>query len=221
MKVNKINENQIICNLTERDLYILGFSKNDFFSGSDKASAFFSALLDTALEQAVVPEDIIIEQCIFNYNDQENSCDVLIHMVEMEEEDEEDEEEDEEIDEIEDELFMEEYQLYKESLEVLLKEEDEDNPNFLLTFKSIDEAIHLCQMTMPEVPIKSSLLKKDGKYLLVIPREGLKQEEIISLTYRMADFIEIGYISSENLAHILEYGEEIIQEDAISKLKRI
>ena len=121
MKVNKINENQIICNLTERDLYILGFSKNDFFSGSDKASAFFSALLDTALEQAVVPEDIIVEQCIFNYNDQENSCDVLIHMVEMEEDDED---EYEEIDEIEDDLFMEEYQLYKESLEVLLKEEE-------------------------------------------------------------------------------------------------
>lgn len=218
MKVNKINENQIICNLTERDLYILGFSKNDFFSGSDKASAFFSALLDTALEQAVVPEDIIVEQCIFNYNDQENSCDVLIHMVEMEEDDED---EYEEIDEIEDDLFMEEYQLYKESLEVLLKEEDEDNPNFLLMFKSIDEAIHLCQMIIPEVSIKSSLLKKDGKYLLVMPKEGLKSEEIISLTYHIADFIEINHISSKSLVHLLEYGEEIIKEDAISKLKMI
>lgn len=52
MKVNKINDKQIICNLTERDLCVLGFNKTDFFSGSNKATAFFSALMDTALEQA-------------------------------------------------------------------------------------------------------------------------------------------------------------------------
>lgn len=74
---------------------------------------------------------------------------------------------------------------------------------------------------MPEAEINSLLLKKDGKYFLVIPKEGLKPEEIISLTYHLADFTEINYISVEGLAHIMEYGEEIIKENAISKLKMI
>ena len=49
----------------------------------------------------------------------------------------------------------------------------------------------------------------------------MKPEEIISLTYHLADFTEINYISVEGLAHIMEYGEEIIKENAISKLKMI
>lgn len=222
MKVNKINDKQIICNLTERDLCVLGFNKTDFFSGSNKATAFFSALMDTALEQAEVSENCIIKQCIFNYNDQENSCDVLIHMEEIGDDENIDEVEDlEEIEQVDDDLFEEEYQLFKESLEVLLKTEDEENPNFLLAFKSMDEAIDLCRIAMPEAEINSLLLKKDGKYFLVIPKEGLKPEEIISLTYHLADFTEINYISVEGLAHIMEYGEEIIKENAISKLKMI
>lgn len=224
MKINKINDKKIICNLTERDLCILGFNKHDFFSENDKASAFLSALLDTALEKEEIPEEIEVHQCIITYNDQENSCDVLIHMEKMEEYEDKDMNDAEIIEEtgqIEDAFFEEEYQLFKESLEVLLKEESERNPNFLLTFKNINEAIDLCQMVMPETQINSSLLKKDGKYLLVIPKDGLKQEEVVNLRYQMADFIEVGYISSQGLAHLLEYGEAVIKADAISKLKRI
>lgn len=225
MKIYKVNDNQIMCKVSMDELNKIGITQKDLNDGTENSSAFFSALIDSSLEVVKAPESIGVETMMFKYNESTKIFDIAMNTVEYDDfdEDEEDEDEDETIDEEEyeeDQSFVDKYENYKTNIKKVLEETKEENPILMVQKNTLDEIIDITKLISVE-HVESFVYKYNQKYYLFIPKKQFNKMENLSIILQLADYTDFDYISEITLTRIKEFGEVIVKEQAIDKLKNV
>lgn len=225
MKIYKVNDNQIMCNVSMDELDKIGITQKDLNDGTENSSAFFSALIDSSLEVVKAPESIGVETMMFKYNESTKIFDIAMNIVEYDDFDEEYEEDDDDeiIDEGEyekDQNFVDKYENYKTNIKKVLEETKEENPILMVQKNTLDEIIDITKLISVE-HVESFVYKYNQKYYLFIPKKQFNKMENLSIILQLADYTDFDYISEITLTRIKEFGEVIVKEQAIDKLKNV
>lgn len=225
MKIYKVNDNQIMCNVSMDELDKIGITQKDLNDGTENSSAFFSALIDSSLEVVKAPESIGVETMMFKYNESTKIFDIAMNIVEYDDFDEEYEEDDDDeiIDEgeyEEDQNFVDKYENYKTNIKKVLEETKEENPILMVQKNTLDEIIDITKLISVE-HVESFVYKYNQKYYLFIPKKQFNKMENLSIILQLADYTDFDYISEITLTRIKEFGEVIVKEQAIDKFKNI
>ena len=225
MKIYKVNDNQIMCNVSMDELDKIGITQKDLNDGTENSSAFFSALIDSSLEVVKAPESIGVETMMFKYNESTKIFDIAMNIVEYDDFDEEYEEDDDDeiIDEgeyEEDQNFVDKYENYKTNIKKVLEETKEENPILMVQKNTLDEIIDITKLISVE-HVESFVYKYNQKYYLFIPKKQFNKMENLSIILQLADYTDFDYISEITLTRIKEFGEVIVKEQAIDKLKNV
>lgn len=225
MKIYKVNDNQIMCNVSMDELNKIGITQKDLNDGTENSSAFFSALIDSSLEVVKASDSIGVETMIFKYNESTKIFDIAMNVVEYDDFDEEYEEDDDDeiIDEgeyEEDQNFVDKYENYKTNIKKVLEETKEENPILMVQKKTLDEIIDITKLISAE-HVESFVYKYNQKYYLFIPKKQFNKMENLSIILQLADYTDFDYISEITLTRIKEFGEVIVKEQAIDKLKNV
>ena len=224
MKIYKVNDNQIMCNVSMDELNKIGITQKDLNDGTENSSAFFSALIDSSLEVVKASDSIGVETMIFKYNESTKIFDIAMNVVEYDDFDEEYEEDDDEIiDEgeyEEDQNFVDKYENYKTNIKKVLEETKEENPILMVQKNTLDEIIDITKLISVE-HVESFVYKYNQKYYLFIPKKQFNKMENLSIILQLADYTDFDYISEIALTRIKEFGEVIVKEQAIDKFKNI
>lgn len=225
MKIYKVNDNQIMCNVSMDELNKIGITQKDLNDGTENSSAFFSALIDSSLEVVKASDSIGVETMIFKYNESTKIFDIAMNVVEYDDFDEEYEEDDDDeiIDEgeyEEDQNFVDKYENYKTNIKKVLEETKEENPILMVQKNTLDEIIDITKLISVE-HVESFVYKYNQKYYLFIPKKQFNKMENLSIILQLADYTDFDYISEIALTRIKEFGEVIVKEQAIDKFKNI
>lgn len=225
MKIYKVNDNQIMCNVSMDELDKIGITQKDLNDGTENSSAFFSALIDSSLEVVKAPESIGVETMMFKYNESTKIFDIAMNIVEYDDFDEEYEEDDDDeiIDEgeyEEDQNFVDKYENYKTNIKKVLEETKEENPILMVQKNTLDEIIDITKLISVE-HVESFVYKYNQKYYLFISKKQFNKMENLSIILQLADYTDFDYISEITLTRIKEFGEVIVKEQAIDKLKNV
>ena len=225
MKIYKVNDNQIMCNVSIDELNKIGITQKDLNDGTENSSAFFSALIDSSLEVVKASDSIGVETMIFKYNESTKIFDIAMNIVEYDDFDEEYEEDDDDeiIDEgeyEEDQNFVDKYENYKTNIKKVLEETKEENPILMVQKNTLDEIIDITKLISVE-HVESFVYKYNQKYYLFIPKKQFNKMENLSIILQLADYTDFDYISEIALTRIKEFGEVIVKEQAIDKFKNI
>lgn len=225
MKIYKVNDNQIMCNVSIDELNKIGITQKDLNDGTENSSAFFSALIDSSLEVVKASDSIGVETMIFKYNESTKIFDIAMNIVEYDDFDEEYEEDDDDeiIDEgeyEEDQNFVDKYENYKTNIKKVLEETKEENPILMVRKNTLDEIIDITKLISVE-HVESFVYKYNQKYYLFIPKKQFNKMENLSIILQLADYTDFDYISEIALTRIKEFGEVIVKEQAIDKFKNI
>ena len=221
MKIYKVNDNQIMCKVSIDELNKIGITQKDLNDGTENSSAFFSALIDSSLEVVKASDSIDVETMIFKYNESTKIFDIAMNIVEYDDFDEE--YEDEIIDEgeyEEDQNFVDKYENYKTNIKKVLEETKEENPILMVQKNTLDEIIDITKLISVE-HVESFVYKYNQKYYLFIPKKQFNKMENLSIILQLADYTDFDYISEIALTRIKEFGEVIVKEQAIDKLKNV
>lgn len=225
MKIYKVNDNQIMCNVSIDELNKIGITQKDLNDGTENSSAFFSALIDSSLEVVKASDSIGVETMIFKYNESTKIFDIAMNIVEYDDFDEEYEEDDDDeiIDEgeyEEDQNFVDKYENYKIKIKKALEETKEENPILMVQKNTLDEIIDITKLISAE-HVESFVYKYNQKYYLFIPKKQFNKMENLSIILQLADYTDFDHISKITLTRIKEFGEVIVKEQAIDKLKNV
>lgn len=225
MKIYKVNDNQIMCKVSIDELNKIGITQKDLNDGTENSSAFFSALIDSSLEVVKASDSIGVETMIFKYNESTKIFDIAMNIVEYDDFDEEYEEDDDDeiIDEgeyEEDQNFVDKYENYKTNIKKVLEETKEENPILMVQKNTLDEIIDITKLISVE-HVESFVYKYNQKYYLFIPKKQFNKMENLSIILQLADYTDFDYISEIALTRIKEFGEVIVKEQAIDKLKNV
>lgn len=225
MKIYKVNDNQIMCKVSIDELNKIGITQKDLNDGTENSSAFFSALIDSSLEVVKASDSIDVETMIFKYNESTKIFDIAMNIVEYDDFDEEYEEDDDDeiIDEgeyEEDQNFVDKYENYKTNIKKVLEETKEENPILMVQKNTLDEIIDITKLISVE-HVESFVYKYNQKYYLFIPKKQFNKMENLSIILQLADYTDFDYISEIALTRIKEFGEVIVKEQAIDKLKNV
>lgn len=244
MKIDKINDMQVVCELSEEELSTMDLHINTLMDDTEKSTAFLNALIDVALERTNMLK--IKEQAYLDLSVDKDKMNikVLINAIRttmipeefldelaallqgigerMEEDDVEEEESeanenlDDDMDEIP-EYRNEQYYTYKSNLEQMA-DKIKYSGHVSIEFKSLDEITDTLKKYNKKFIGESELLKKDNRYLLILTFTEELKSEYDKLAFSIADFVKMTDISKIRKSYMEEHYKTIIKKDAFNKL---
>lgn len=244
MKIDKINDMQVVCELTEDELSTMDLHINTLMDDAEKSTAFLNALIDVALEHTNMLK--IKEQAYLDLSvdKDKKKLRVLINGIGanifhedflgelaallqgiggiMEEEitDEEDIDE-EDIDESDVDAMLEyvneQYYAYRTNLKQMAAE-IKYTGHVCIEFKTLDEITNTLKKYNKEFTGESELLKKDKHYILLLTFNDKQKSEYDNLMFSIADFVDMIDITHAKKAYMDEHYEIIIAKEAFNKM---
>ena len=246
MKIDKINDMQVVCELTEDELSTMDLHINTLMDDAEKSTAFLNALIDVALEHTNMLE--IKEQAYLDLSvdKEKKKIKVMIHGMEanmfpeaflgelaallqgiggiMEEDTTDDEDIDEEdssveVPDIEEipEYMDERYYEYKTNLKHLA-DEIKYSGFVSIEFKTLDEITNTLKKYNKEFNGESKLLKRDNRYILLLTFSNQQKIEYNNMMFSISDFVNMIDITPVRKAYMDEHYEVIIAKDAYNKM---
>lgn len=246
MKIDKINDMQVVCELTEDELSTMDLHINTLMDDAEKSTAFLNALIDVALEHTNMLK--IKEQAYLDLSvdKEKKKIKVMIHGMEanmfpeaflgelaallqgiggiMEEDITDDEDIDEEdssveVPDIEEipEYMDERYYEYKTNLKQLA-DEIKYSGFVSIEFKTLDEITNTLKKYNKEFNGESKLLKRDNRYILLLTFSNQQKIEYNNMMFSISDFVNMIDITPVRKAYMDEHYEVIIAKDAYNKM---
>lgn len=246
MKIDKINDMQVICELTEDELSTMDLHINTLMDDAEKSTAFLNALIDVALEHTNMLK--IKEQAYLDLSvdKDKKKIRVLINGIGanifhedflgelaallqgiggiMEEDTTDDEDIDEEdssveVPDIEEipEYMDERYYEYKTNLKQLA-DEIKYSGFVSIEFKTLDEITNTLKKYNKEFNGESKLLKRDNRYILLLTFSNQQKIEYNNMMFSISDFVNMIDITPVRKAYMDEHYEVIIAKDAYNKM---
>lgn len=246
MKINKINDMQVVCELTEDELSTMDLHINTLMDDAEKSTAFLNALIDVALEHTNMLK--IKEQAYLDLSvdKEKKKIKVMIHGMEanmfpeaflgelaallqgiggiMEEDTTDDEDIDEEdtsveVPDIEEipEYMDERYYEYKTNLKQLA-DEIKYSGFVSIEFKTLDEITNTLKKYNKIFNGESKLLKRDNRYILLLTFSNQQKIEYNNMMFSISDFVDMTDITHAKKAYMDEHYEIIIAKEAFNKM---
>ena len=246
MKIDKINDMQVVCELTEDELSTMDLHINTLMDDAEKSTAFLNALIDVALEHTNMLN--IKEQAYLDLSvdKEKKKIKVMIHGMEanmfpeaflgelaallqgiggiLEDDTTDDEDIDEEDSSVEvpdveeiPEYIDERYYEYKTNLKQLA-DEIKYYGFVSIEFKTIDEITNTLKKYNKEFNGESKLLKRDNRYILLLTFSNQQKIEYNNMMFSISDFVNMIDITPVRKAYMDEHYEVIIAKDAYNKM---
>ena len=246
MKIDKINDMQVVCELTEDELSTMDLHINTLMDDAEKSTAFLNALIDVALGHTNMLK--IKEQAYLDLSvdKEKKKIKVMIHGMEanmfpeaflgelaallqgiggiMEDDTTDDEDIDEEdssveVPDIEEipEYMDERYYEYKTNLKQLA-DEIKYSGFVSIEFKTLDEITNTLKKYNKEFNGESKLLKRDNRYILLLTFSNQQKIKYNNMMFSISDFVNMIDITPVRKAYMDEHYEVIIAKDAYNKM---
>jgi hypothetical protein len=245
MKIDKINDMQVVCELTEDELSTMDLHINTLMDDAEKSTAFMNALIDVALEHTNmlnIKEQAYLDLSVDN---DKKKIKVLINgmganifhedflgelaallqgiggimeeITDEEDIDEEDSKEDESEADAMLEYMDEQYYTYKTNLKQMAAE-IKYTGHVCIEFKTLDEITKTLKKYNKEFTGESELLKNDKHYILLLTFTDKQRSEYNNLIFSIADFVDMIDITHAKKAYMDEHYEVIIAKEAFNKM---
>lgn len=245
MKISKVSDKKVTCELTEEELNSMDLWINTLMDDEEKTGAFMNALLDVAAERTNLVYLKEVSFIDFFFDDKKKMVMVNINSIDnqsmpfditdrlesllqydsdMDEPGEDQNSEGDRNESEEDEYILdyneEDYLKYRSSLEKMA-DKAEYTGIVYMKFSTLDEIGTVIRNYNKTFQGESILLKKDRNYFFILSFNEDSKEEYEKMIFVFADFVAIENIQSVRKAYMEEHYETIVKEDAFNKLKQL
>ncbi len=210
MKFTRLGENEIRCVLSEEELISFGIDLDDILEKNVKSGKFFNEILSRAVLALGEQGAEEIRGCSAQISVlQDRSISILFHTRKND-------------------IFTEFADKLKEAEEKLrqaaaLLPEAEDRSSFIVSFKTIDDAVAFCHAGKGAGHLISRFSKsrKNDEYLLFILRYACDDKEYRKVRMLADEFGHVTESGTAAKAYILENSDMLISDDAFYSLGEV
>ncbi|MBO5209098.1 MAG: adaptor protein MecA [Lachnospiraceae bacterium] len=226
MKYKKINEATVQCIISEEDMEEYGLTLADIFERNEKGEGFLRDVVERAHDEVgykVSGDNIAMqitpirdEGLVITFSDEGPAG--FQHMLEH----------------IKEVLTGMDPEAMKEAIEEHEKEKkrevskseekprDEVNDTCrMFVFSSMNSLIRYCAVIPTSMSVRSQLYKLNEAYYLIIEKNRISQKNFNKISAQAVEFGTLSAVSEEKLLYLEEHGECLIEEKAVTKLRKI
>lgn len=206
MKFSRISENEIRCILSEEELISFGIDLDDILEKNGKSGRFFNEILSRAVLALGEESAEEIKGCSAQISVmKDRSISILFHTRKTDV-----------LTEFADRLREAEGKLRNAAV----KSSNDDNRSFLVSFKTLDNAISFCRAGKEAGHLLSRFSKsrKTQEYILFILRYACDEKEYNRIRILADEFGHVIEGNTATKAYILENSDMLISDDAFYNL---
>lgn len=219
MKYKKINEATVQCIITAEDMLEYGLTLSDIFERNEKGEGFLRDIIERAHEEVgyIVNGDNIAMQITplqnkglvvtFTNESPAGFRDILQHLKEV-------------LQGVSEELSKQD----DSGRQALISEqpaEEYDENRRMFVFSTLHQVMQFTVSIPANTSVKSHLYKADEAYYLIVEKNRLSYKMFNKISAQAVEFGNLIAVSKERMQYLEEHGECLIENRAVSKLRRI
>lgn len=218
MKYKKINDATVQCIISEEDMLEYGLTLSDIFERNEKGEGFLRDIIERACDEVgyTVSGDNIAMQIMplkdkglavtFTNESPTGFRDILQHLKEV-------------LQGVSAELSRQEEPGTHPSAEQPQEEFDENRRMFV--FATLHQTMQYTASIPAGISVKSHLYKDGESYYLVIEKGRLSYKVFNKISAQAVEFGNLMAVSEQRMGYLVEHGECLISDRAVSRLRRI
>jgi adapter protein MecA 1/2 len=218
MKYKKINDATVQCIITQEDMMEYGLTLSDIFERNEKGEEFLRDVIERAHDEvgyqinngniAMQITPLKDQGLVVTFTDESPAAfkDILQHLKEV----------------LQD-VSAELYRADPEKDHVLTGQEadDYDETHRMFEFTSLHRVMQYTSTIPKNYSVKSHLYKEGEVYYLVLEKSRLSYKTLNKISANALEFGDLVAPSEEKMLYLEEHGECLIQDRAVSKLRRV
>ena len=218
MKYKKINEATVQCIISEEDMEEYGLTLADIFERNEKGEGFLRDVVERAHEEvgyrlngdniAMQITPIRDEGLVITFSDAgiAGFQNMLEHIKEV--------------------LSGMDPESIRDAARALSDNEAQSKNNMedscrIFVFSSMNHVMRYCAAIPTELSVRSHLYKIKGFYYLVVEKQRLSKKNFNKISAQAVEFAKLVAPSEEKILYLQEHGECLIEDRAVSGLRRI
>lgn len=219
MKYKKINDATVQCIITAEDMLEYGLTLSDIFERNEKGEGFLRDIIERAHDEVgymVSGENIAMQitplqnkGLVVTFTNESPAAfrDILQHLKEV-------------LQGVSAEFGKQEDSGSQVSVQDRLAEEFDENRR-MFVFSSLHQVMQYAASIPANVSVRSHLYKVDEAYYLVMEKNRLSYKMFNKISAQAVEFGNLIAVSEERMQYLDEHGERLIENRAVSKLRRI
>lgn len=219
MKYKKINEATVQCIITAEDMLEYGLTIADIFERNEKGEGFLRDVIERAHDEVgyTISGDSIAMQITplrdkglavtFTSESPSSFKDILQHLKEV-------------LQGVSDELSRQDEEEKQKAASDKDKEKYDDNRR-MFVFATLHQAMQYTASIPSTVSVRSHLYKEGEAYYLVMEKNRLSYKMFNKISAQAVEFGNLIAVSDERMLYLQEHGECLIENRAVSRLRRI
>lgn len=226
MKYKKINEATVQCIISEEDMEEYGLTLADIFERNEKGEGFLRDVVERAHDEvgykisgdniAMQITPIRDEGLVITFSDEGPAGfqHMLEHIKEV-------------LTGIDPEAMKEAIEAHeKEKKQEVSKPEEKPGDDIneacrIFVFASMNSLLRYCATLPTNIFVKSQLYKLEDDYYLKLDKYRISQKNFNKISAQAVEFGTLSVVSEEKLLYLEEHGECLIEEKAVTKLRKI
>ena len=219
MRYKKINEATVQCIITAEDMLEYGLTLSDIFERNEKGEGFLRDIIERAHDEVgyMINGDNIAMQItplqnkglVVTFTNESPAAfkDILQHLKDV-------------LQGVSEELNK---QVEPERKTLIAEQSDEefDENRRMFVFSSLHQVMQYTVSIPKNISVRSHLYKADEAYYLVIERNRLSYTMFNKISAQAVEFGNLIAVSEERMRYLNEHGECLIEDRAVSRLRRI
>lgn len=219
MKYKKINDATVQCIITEEDMLEYGLTLSDIFERNEKGEGFLRDIIERAHDEVgytVSGENIAMQitplkdkglAVTFTNETPMGFRDILQHLKEV-------------LQGVSEELTRQDEEERKAGVQEQPGEVFDENRR-MFVFASLHQAMQYTASIPASLSVKSHLYKDGEAYYLVLEKNRLSYKMFNKISAQAVEFGNLIAVSEERMQYLQEHGECLIEDRAVSRLRRI
>lgn len=219
MKYKKINDATVQCIITAEDMLEYGLTLSDIFERNEKGEGFLRDIIERAHDEVgymINGENIAMQitplqnkglVVTFTNESPAGFRDILQHLKEV-------------LQGVSAELNKQEDSIQQGAVAEQSADEYDENRR-MFVFDSLRQVMQYTAAIPSNISVKSHLYKANQAYYLVIEKNKLSYKMFNKISAQAVEFGNLIAVSEERMQYLDEHGEYLIEDRAVSKLRRI
>ena len=219
MKYKKINDATVQCIITAEDMLEYGLTLSDIFERNEKGEGFLRDIIERAHDEVgymINGENIAMQitplqnkglVVTFTNESPAGFRDILQHLKEV-------------LQGVSAELNKQEDSIHQGAVAEQSADEYDENRR-MFVFDSLRQVMQYTAAIPSNISVKSHLYKANQAYYLVIEKNKLSYKMFNKISAQAVEFGNLIAVSEERMQYLDEHGEYLIEDRAVSKLRRI
>lgn len=219
MKYKKINDATVQCIITAEDMLEYGLTLSDIFERNEKGEGFLRDIIERAHDEVgytINGENIAMQitplqnkglVVTFTNESPAGFRDILQHLKEV-------------LQGVSAELSKQEEPGRQTLIQDRTAEEYDENRR-MFAFSTLHQVMQYTASIPSGISVRSHLYKADKVYYLVMEKNRLSYKMFNKISAQAVEFGNLIAVSEERMQYLNEHGECLIEDRAVSKLRRV